>query len=66
MIAGIKATQYFKLVWDELDGLKDPTLSVGRSAEMVERYCSKGGPVEEKLTPCKEHITKASTAELSV
>ncbi|ROT40422.1 adenylosuccinate lyase [Sodiomyces alkalinus F11] len=66
LIERIKATEYFKPVWDEIDGLLDPKLFVGRSVEMVERYCGAGGPVEEKLKPYAEYITKAGTAQLNV
>ncbi|KAL2753547.1 hypothetical protein ACRALDRAFT_1051925 [Sodiomyces alcalophilus JCM 7366] len=66
LIERIKATEYFKPVWDEIDGLLDPKLFIGRSVEMVERYCGPGGPVEEKLKPYMEYITKAGTAQLNV
>lgn len=66
LIERIKATEYFKPVWDEIDGLLDPKLFVGRSVEMVERYCGQGGPVEEKLKPYTEYIAKAGIAQLNV
>jgi adenylosuccinate lyase len=66
LIERIKATEYFRPIWGDLDALLDPRLFVGRSAEMVERYCGKGGPVEEKLAPYKEYIATAGTAQLSV
>jgi adenylosuccinate lyase len=62
----IKATEYFKPVWGEIDNLLDPKLFIGRSVEIVEKYCGKGGSVEEKLAPYMDHITKASTAQLNV
>ncbi|OLN93987.1 Adenylosuccinate lyase [Colletotrichum chlorophyti] len=66
LIERIKATEYFKPVWADIDSLLDPSLFTGRSAEMVERYCGKGGPVEEKLKPYAEYINKSATAELNV
>jgi adenylosuccinate lyase len=66
LIERIKATEYFKPVWDDIDSLLDPKLFVGRSVDMVEKYCGKGGPVEEKLAPYMDYITKAGTAQLNV
>jgi adenylosuccinate lyase len=66
LIERIKATEYFKPVWDDIDSLLDPKLFVGRSVEMVEKYCGKGGPVEEKLAPYMDYITKAGTVQLNV
>lgn len=66
LIERIKATEYFKPVWDEIDSLLDPKLFVGRSAEIVEKYCGKGGAVEEKLAPYMDQIVKAGTAQLNV
>lgn len=66
LIKRIKDTQYFKPVWEEIDNLLDPKLFVGRSVEIVEKYCGKGGPVEEKLAPYMDHITKAGTVQLNV
>lgn len=62
----IQDTAYFKPVWEEIDSLLDPKLFVGRSAEMVERYCGKGGAVEEKLRPYMDRVTKVGTAQLNV
>ena len=62
----IKAAEYFRPIWGELDALLDPKLFVGRSGEMVERYCGKGGPVEERLAPYAEYIATAGTAQLKV
>jgi adenylosuccinate lyase len=66
LIERIKVTEYFKPVWGEIDNLLDPKLFIGRSVEIVEKYCGKGGPVEEKLAPYMDHITKAGTAQLSI
>jgi len=41
-------------------------LYIGRSVEIVERFCGEGGIVEEKLKRYKSSIEKAATAELVV
>ena len=56
----------WKPVWDDIDSLLDPKLFIGRSPELVERYCGKGGPVEEKLAPYADYIAKARTAQLNI
>jgi adenylosuccinate lyase len=66
LIKRIKTTKYFKPVWDDIDSLLDPKLFIGRSVEMVEKYCGKGGSVEEKLAPYMDYITKAGTVQLNV
>lgn len=44
----------------------DPKLFIGRSAEIVERYCGSGGPLERKLEKYKEYIDSTATATLAV
>jgi len=66
LIERIKKTEFFKPVWEEIDSLLDPKLFVGRSAEIVEKYCGKGGPVEEKLAPYADHIAKTGTVQLNL
>lgn len=39
---------------------------IGRSSEIVEKYCGAGGPVEKALAPYMKFITGTGTAELSV
>lgn len=41
-------------------------LYIGRSVEIVEKYCGPGGPVEKALVPYLEYIEGTSTAELNV
>ncbi|GKT53291.1 adenylosuccinate lyase [Colletotrichum tofieldiae] len=66
LIERIKATEYFKPVWDDIDALLDPKLFIGRSVEMVERYCGQNGPVQEQIKPYAEYIKKTGATELSV
>jgi adenylosuccinate lyase len=53
-------------VWDQIDGLLDPKLFIGRSPEIVERYAGPGGVVDKKLEKYKAYIESSATAELSV
>ena len=41
-------------------------LYIGRSVEIVEKYCGPGGPVEKALLPHLEYIEGSGTAELNV
>lgn len=41
-------------------------LYIGRSVEIVEKYCGHGGPIEKALAPYSEYIKGSSTAELNV
>ncbi|KAL1898187.1 adenylosuccinase ade13 [Sporothrix stenoceras] len=66
LIERLKATEYFRPVWAEIDGLLDPALFVGRSGEMVQRYCGAGGPVEKRLGAFQEYISKTGAAQLNV
>ncbi|KAM0520805.1 hypothetical protein ACHAPE_003206 [Trichoderma viride] len=66
LIERIRNTEYFKPIWGELDGMMKPELYVGRSVEIVERYCGAGGPVEKLLAPYKEYLAQSTTAQLNV
>jgi adenylosuccinate lyase len=41
-------------------------LYIGRSVEIVEKFCGPGGPVEKALVPYLEYIEGSSTAELNI
>lgn len=41
-------------------------LYTGRSAEIVDKYCGPGGPVEKALAPYMSYIKGTSAAELNV
>jgi adenylosuccinate lyase len=43
-----------------------PELYVGRSIEIVERYCGAGGPVEKALAPYAQYLAHSTTAQLNV
>ena len=50
----------------ELDGLLDPKLFIGRSAEIVERYFATDGPVSKTLSKYEDYIASTATATLHV
>lgn len=66
LVARIKATEFFKPIWGELDEMLKSELYTGRSVEIVERFCGKGGVLDQKLKPYKAFIDQAVTAQLSV
>ncbi|KAK1963939.1 Adenylosuccinate lyase [Colletotrichum sublineola] len=66
LVSRIRNTEFFKPIWGELDHMLNAELYIGRSVEIVERYCGPGGEVEKKLAPYMEHIKGASTAQLNV
>ncbi|KAI0477668.1 adenylosuccinate lyase [Xylariaceae sp. FL0804] len=66
LIQRMKKDEFFKPVWNELDDMVDSSLYIGRSATIVERYCGSGGEVEKKMERYREHLSKATTAQLSL
>lgn len=66
LVARIKATEFFKPIWGELDEMLDSKLYTGRSVDIVDRFCGPGGVLEGKLQPYKSKIEGAKAAELSV
>ena len=66
LVARIKATDFFRPIWDELDDMLRPELYIGRSVEIVERYCGEEAILHEKIKPYMAFIEKATTAELNV
>ncbi|KAI0594246.1 adenylosuccinate lyase-like protein [Biscogniauxia sp. FL1348] len=66
LIDRIKTTEYFKPVWDEIDEMLDPSLYIGRSVEIVDRFCGKGGVLEKKLQPYQSYIQEATTTQLNL
>lgn len=43
-----------------------PELYVGRSAQIVDKFCEPGGQLEKKLEPYRAAIKGSKAAELSV
>lgn len=66
LVARIKATDFFKPIWNELDGMLRSELYIGRSIEIVERFCGESGVLAGKVKPYKAFIDKTVTAELNV
>ncbi|KAJ3495904.1 hypothetical protein NLG97_g3051 [Lecanicillium saksenae] len=66
LVERIKTTEFFKPIWGELDGMLKAELYTGRSAEIVDKYCGSGGPVDKALAPYREYIKGAATTELNV
>ncbi|TFB01572.1 Adenylosuccinate lyase, partial [Trichoderma ghanense] len=66
LIERIRNTEFFRPIWDELDSMMKPELYVGRSVEIVERYCGAGGPVEKALAPYAQYLAHSTTAQLNV
>lgn len=66
LIERIRSTAYFSPVHNILDEVLDPALYTGRSATIVERLCGPGGKVEAAISPYKEYLAKAETAQLHV
>jgi len=66
LVSRIKATEFFKPIWAELDDMLRSELYIGRSIEIVERFCGEGGVLDEKIKSYKAIIEKSATAELSV
>ncbi|KAI4265223.1 MAG: hypothetical protein L6R38_009574, partial [Xanthoria sp. 2 TBL-2021] len=61
LIERIKKDNFFKPIWDDLDGMLDPKLFIGRSAEIVEKYCGSSGPLMGKLEKYRDYINSTAT-----
>lgn len=66
LISRIKATEFFQPIWSELDAMMKPELYIGRSAEIVERYCGVEGVAEKKIQRYRAIFEKSATTELNV
>lgn len=66
LVDRIRATEFFKPIWPDLDEMLDAKLYTGRSEQIVEKFCGKGGVLDEKLSSYKAYIEKAGVSELSV
>ncbi|KAF3924292.1 hypothetical protein ABW21_db0206683 [Orbilia brochopaga] len=66
LVARIKATEFFRPIWDELDDLLRSELYIGRSVDIVERFCGQGGVAEGKIKAYQNYIQQAVTSELMV
>ncbi|KAG5940091.1 hypothetical protein E4U60_000651 [Claviceps pazoutovae] len=66
LIERIRGNEYFEPIWVELDSMLQPELYIGRSVEIVNKYCGPGGVVEKALAPYQQYILKSTTAQLNV
>ncbi|PKS08423.1 hypothetical protein jhhlp_005134 [Lomentospora prolificans] len=66
LVERIKATEFFEPIWGSIDDMLRPELYIGRSVDIVERYCGPGGVVEKKIQPYKAIFEKSATTELEV
>jgi adenylosuccinate lyase len=66
LIERIRNTEYFKPIWGDLDTMMEPKLYIGRSDQIVAKYCGAGGPVEKALAPYQQYITTTAAAQLNV
>ncbi|KAI0113570.1 adenylosuccinate lyase [Nemania sp. FL0031] len=66
LIDRIKATEFFQPIWADIDDMLRPELYIGRSVEIVERYCGPGGVAEKKIQPYRAIFEKSVTTELNV
>lgn len=64
LIERVKADDYFKPIWGQLDELMDPKTFVGRAPEQVDRFVKDW--VEPALKPYTEALKDVKAAELSV
>ncbi|KAK2744733.1 adenylosuccinase ade13 [Onygenales sp. PD_40] len=63
LIQRIRNTAYFAPVYGDLDAVLDPSLYVGRSGTIVERFCADAA---KKLEKYSDYLASARTAELSI
>ncbi|KAF4332552.1 adenylosuccinate lyase [Fusarium beomiforme] len=66
LIARIRATEFFKPIWGDLDEMMKPELYTGRSVEIVERYCGPTGVAQKAIEPYRAIFEKTKTTELNV
>ncbi|KAM6477682.1 L-Aspartase-like protein [Trichoderma sp. SZMC 28011] len=66
LVSRIQNNEFFKPIWGDIHGMLKADLYIGRSAEIVDKYCGPGGVVEKALAPYAAYIKGSSSAELSV
>ncbi|KAL8791026.1 MAG: hypothetical protein Q9213_000233 [Squamulea squamosa] len=66
LVARIKATEFFRPILDELDDMLRAELYIGRSVEMVERFCGEGGVLYKKCYPYRASVDGSTVVELNV
>ncbi|KAK5992027.1 Adenylosuccinate lyase [Cladobotryum mycophilum] len=66
LVERIRNTEFFRPIWPDLDNMIKPELYVGRSAQIVDKFCGPGGKLEKKLAPYQAAIKGTRAAELNV
>lgn len=66
LVERIRGTAFFEPIWPDLDEMLDSRLYTGRSEEIVEGFCGKGGVLEGRLERYSGYIQGAGVAELNV
>ena len=66
LVERIRNTEFFRPIWPDLDNMMRPELYVGRSSQIVDKFCGPGGKLEKKLEPYQAAIEGAKPAELNV
>lgn len=66
LVSRMKGSEFFRPIWGEIDDMLRAELYIGRSVEIVERFCGEEGVLERKIKPYRAFIEKATTAELNV
>ncbi|KAL8813701.1 MAG: hypothetical protein Q9223_000457 [Gallowayella weberi] len=66
LVERIRGEEFFSPIWGEIEEMLTPELYIGRSVEIVERFCGQGGVLEGKMAKYKGAIEKSATAELKV
>ncbi|KAL8799960.1 MAG: hypothetical protein Q9182_005497 [Xanthomendoza sp. 2 TL-2023] len=66
LVERIRGDEFFSPIWGEIEEMLRPELYIGRSVEIVERFCGEGGILERKIEKYWGAIEKSATAELKV
>lgn len=66
LVERIRSTEFFRPIWPDLDNMMRPELYVGRSAQIVDKFCGPGGKLEKRLEPYQAAIKGVKAAELNV
>jgi adenylosuccinate lyase len=62
----IKNSEFFKPIHADLDGMLRPELYIGRSPQLVDKFCGPHGKLTKALEPYQAAIQATKAAELHV
>ena len=66
LVQRMKASEFFKPVWSDIDAMLKSELYIGRSVDIVTKFCGPNGVVEGKLKPYRSKVDSTATTELHV